>query len=892
MEVRTLLFLVCLPALITGTPSKQAKHDFKSTLRHNMKGYFKSYTLGNFKGVYDKEFYRLKISKWLSEDVSENTPHVHEETERPLLAAKQEPGLTQEWLNNAKPTEPQLLANFKHQGTDQPLLAAKREQLSIQEWLNNEKPTEPQLLANFKYEETERPLLAAKREKQSVQEWLNNAKPTEPQLLANFKYEETERPLLAAKREKQSVQEWLNNAKPTEPQLLANFKYEETERPLLAAKREKQSVQEWLNNAKPTEPQLLANFKYEETERPLLAAKREKQSVQEWLNNAKPTEPQLLANFKYEETERPLLAAKREQLSQEWLNNAKPTEPQLLANFKYEETERPLLAAKREQLSQEWLNNAKPTEPQLLANFKYEETERPLLAAKREKQSVQEWLNNAKPTEPQLLANFKYEETERPLLAAKREKQSVQEWLNNAKPTEPQLLANFKYEETERPLLAAKREQMSIKEWLNNEKPTEPQLLANFKYEETERPLLAAKQDQELKHEWLNNANPSGPQLLGNLMGEGTIRPLLSAQREQQLSYRPVQGSSDGKMENTEGILAWLRAASGLRQAPSDDIDFSLQSFIDVLNISPDGCSAAHKLPMSAHHADISLLGVTPVFMNLFWPFRFDMNVMNQRLAAYGLTNKVISGNNETLKEDFFRELQEVQGMRLPVKGNQMVLSFGDEDVVDGLKRINIVPDAEAYTRAGKHLYTREEQARIRLLANKALDLINKTHEELYSAMVQMVSCIAFFKDESDKYTSGTVNSALGVIWLDPRDDWTVPLMAEQIVHEFIHTTLFYTELVQGGYKDISRVTEALVLSAIRQEPRQFDRSLHAAYVSAGLITFHTRAGFFDRAAKLAQTMPEAVQELNRVNAETDVLDEAGRAMLNFLTEYVCLTRM
>ncbi|XP_046573579.1 uncharacterized protein LOC124281676 isoform X6 [Haliotis rubra] len=746
MEVRTLLFLVCLPALITGTPSKQAKHDFKSTLRHNMKGYFKSYTLGNFKGVYDKEFYRLKISKWLSEDVSENTPHVHEETERPLLAAKQEPGLTQEWLNNAKPTEPQLLANFKHQGTDQPLLAAKREQLSIQEWLNNEKPTEPQLLANFKYEETERPLLAAKREKQSVQEWLNNAKPTEPQLLANFKYEETERPLLAAKREKQSVQEWLNNAK--------------------------------------------------------------------------------------------------------------------------------------------------PTEPQLLANFKYEETERPLLAAKREKQSVQEWLNNAKPTEPQLLANFKYEETERPLLAAKREKQSVQEWLNNAKPTEPQLLANFKYEETERPLLAAKREQMSIKEWLNNEKPTEPQLLANFKYEETERPLLAAKQDQELKHEWLNNANPSGPQLLGNLMGEGTIRPLLSAQREQQLSYRPVQGSSDGKMENTEGILAWLRAASGLRQAPSDDIDFSLQSFIDVLNISPDGCSAAHKLPMSAHHADISLLGVTPVFMNLFWPFRFDMNVMNQRLAAYGLTNKVISGNNETLKEDFFRELQEVQGMRLPVKGNQMVLSFGDEDVVDGLKRINIVPDAEAYTRAGKHLYTREEQARIRLLANKALDLINKTHEELYSAMVQMVSCIAFFKDESDKYTSGTVNSALGVIWLDPRDDWTVPLMAEQIVHEFIHTTLFYTELVQGGYKDISRVTEALVLSAIRQEPRQFDRSLHAAYVSAGLITFHTRAGFFDRAAKLAQTMPEAVQELNRVNAETDVLDEAGRAMLNFLTEYVCLTRM
>ncbi|XP_048252642.1 uncharacterized protein LOC124141598 [Haliotis rufescens] len=372
------------------------------------------------------------------------------------------------------------------------------------------------------------------------------------------------------------------------------------------------------------------------------------------------------------------------------------------------------------------------------------------------------------------------------------------------------------------------------------------------------------------------------------------ISQSLSNFKTDSITFSPlvsILGKRERPNELNPDIMAWFHEASDLLQKMSNGIDSFFKSWNDVLNMLPGDCAETDKAPMSTDDADLSLLGLTPVFMNLFWPFRFDMNTMNQRLAAYGLTKKMFT-NNETLKEKFFEELENFQGIRLPVKGNQIMFIFEEEDVVEGLNRSKLVPYSRSYTKARKHLYTKDEQEKIKLLANEALDVINKTHTELYSAMVQMVSCIAFFKDEADMFTSGTVNSALGLIWLDPRQDWTVSFMTEKIVHEFIHTSLFYADLVHGGYKDVSRLSKVKAMSALRLEPRNYDKSLHAAYVSAGLITFHSRAGFLDRAAAYSQTLPGAVQELNRVNAETDVLDEAGRAMLDFLTDYVCLLRI
>lgn len=52
------------------------------------------------------------------------------------------------------------------------------------------------------------------------------------------------------------------------------------------------------------------------------------------------------------------------------------------------------------------------------------------------------------------------------------------------------------------------------------------------------------------------------------------------------------------------------------------------------------------------------------------------------------------------------------------------------------------------------------------------------------------------------------LSSAVGLIWLDPSKggDWSVPFLAEQIVHEYIHTTLFIAEMVPGMYSDVNLV--------------------------------------------------------------------------------------
>ncbi|CAF3944100.1 unnamed protein product, partial [Rotaria sp. Silwood1] len=92
-----------------------------------------------------------------------------------------------------------------------------------------------------------------------------------------------------------------------------------------------------------------------------------------------------------------------------------------------------------------------------------------------------------------------------------------------------------------------------------------------------------------------------------------------------------------------------------------------------------------------------------------------------------------------------------------------------------------------------------------------AMILINETDHELYECIQQIISTLGFYKRAEGGYYGGTIASAIGLIWLDPREreTWTVEFMAEQIVHEFIHTTLSLTELVHSTYSNYRLVEEA-----------------------------------------------------------------------------------
>ncbi|XP_067649189.1 uncharacterized protein [Haliotis asinina] len=341
-----------------------------------------------------------------------------------------------------------------------------------------------------------------------------------------------------------------------------------------------------------------------------------------------------------------------------------------------------------------------------------------------------------------------------------------------------------------------------------------------------------------------------------------------------------------------DSVINWLTLVHNSRRNISKAVDSFYQDWNTSLPIFSNLFVSLDMLKPLSTNVSLSLMGLTDSFMNLYWPFRRDVNLMNQILAVKGFRGTQVSESEA--KNAFFEDIQTIQPIHLPVKKDEIVLVFDDEDIANWLNVSGVMSLSASYMTSKKHIFTGEEQQRISTTAHAAFRMINNTHPELYDAMTQMISCIALYKQEHKINLAGGARSALGMFWMDPSvgKEWSVPFMAEQIVHEFTHNALNYAEFVHGTYNDKSALGNAEVKSAIRLVPRPYDKSLHAAYVSAGLVTFHSRTGYVERAAQLAETLPQAVGDLASVDAEKHVLDGSGRAIVKFLTDYMYLTRL
>ncbi|XP_052784234.1 uncharacterized protein LOC128220005 [Mya arenaria] len=284
-------------------------------------------------------------------------------------------------------------------------------------------------------------------------------------------------------------------------------------------------------------------------------------------------------------------------------------------------------------------------------------------------------------------------------------------------------------------------------------------------------------------------------------------------------------------------------------------------------------------------------LSMTNVFQKIFWPFSFDQAFMNQKLALLGMSG--ISTNKYKQKERFYTELEKYQTIKIPVEETRVVLSFDHPDLVEGLNRSGILEMSKEYVDAGKHLYTLEEQEQIKSNVRAAMDMINSADPELYRAIHQVIGCIAFYKAEHPGYGGGTISSALGVIWQDPRayGQKTVAHYAEQIVHEFIHTSLFLADMVHGTYIDRSLLPQLKVYSPVKKELRDFDKTFHASYVTTGVAIFQSRAGNFEKAKTYAGDLRAAVDGLIAIQNEAAVLNESGDAMLQALDDVLTVIR-
>ncbi|XP_071108722.1 uncharacterized protein [Haliotis cracherodii] len=381
-------------------------------------------------------------------------------------------------------------------------------------------------------------------------------------------------------------------------------------------------------------------------------------------------------------------------------------------------------------------------------------------------------------------------------------------------------------------------------------------------------------------------------QLHKNMTGDAQLYNVL---KEALLSWFQYHAEHDDmQLHNLdlENLINWLTLVHNSRRNVSKEEESFYTHWNTSLPILRDTLLFADTVKPLSTYISLSLMGLTDSFMNIYWPFRRDINLMNQKLAVKGFRGTDVSESDA--KKAFFDEIRKIQPIHLPVKKNEIVLIFDDEDIADWLNVTGVMSLSPSYMASKKHIFTGEEQRRISTTAHAALRMINNTHPELFDAMSQMISCIAFYKQEHKVNLAGGVRSALGLFWMDPSvgREWSVPFMAEQIVHEYTHNALNYAEFVHGTYNDKSTLGKAEVKSAIRLVPRPYDKSLHAAYVSAGLVTFHSRTGYLERAAQLVETLPQAVRDLATVEAEKHVLDGSGRAIVKFLTDYMYLTRL
>ena len=284
-------------------------------------------------------------------------------------------------------------------------------------------------------------------------------------------------------------------------------------------------------------------------------------------------------------------------------------------------------------------------------------------------------------------------------------------------------------------------------------------------------------------------------------------------------------------------------------------------------------------------------LGFTKTLFRKFWCFNQTINNDHQIRAILALGGDATTTD---VKKDFYEKLKLIQGLNIPVHSKKIVLSFQDSDVVESMYKSGLLVNPKNFILNGHHIFSKKEQKKITEKTTEALHFIQQADNVLYESMLQVVACIGYYKAAEKGHLGGTVSSAVGLIWLDPSKggDWSIPFLAEQIVHEYVHTTLFIAEMVRGMYTDASLVPTSLVVSAIRRQKRGYDKSFHAAYVATGLVAFHAETGSIGRAAELAKYLNQSVHDLEKVQLETGILDNTGSQMLVHLKNFLRKARL
>lgn len=146
------------------------------------------------------------------------------------------------------------------------------------------------------------------------------------------------------------------------------------------------------------------------------------------------------------------------------------------------------------------------------------------------------------------------------------------------------------------------------------------------------------------------------------------------------------------------------------------------------------------------------------------------------------------------------------------------------------------------------------------------------------------------FNASSQIASGGTTSGAVGILFANPRNNYTDEDMYEFLVHELGHTLLFIYEWRFKLFNDPKRIIEptTYALSAIRNQLRPMDKALHSVIVAVEILLLRDKVLGHDYKHSLHPSTHELIPMVNasiesilNTDRRENMLTGFGKTILN-----------
>jgi len=212
---------------------------------------------------------------------------------------------------------------------------------------------------------------------------------------------------------------------------------------------------------------------------------------------------------------------------------------------------------------------------------------------------------------------------------------------------------------------------------------------------------------------------------------------------------------------------------------------------------------------------------------------------------------------------------------------------FNNDSVLDDKNQSQIIL-AESDTQAEKK----------KEIVNGGIDFL-KSIESGHYHILEIIATEIFILP-SREARAGSTSESIGVIWMNPKITYGANDMAEIMVHELTHQTMFIDELCESHYHyDEMLEKKNWPISAILKTNRPFDKVLHSAVVAMEILLFREKfighplaPAIHPPTQVLKNQLNATIRSMEDISKKTKgILTERSANIIDILKENVCLIR-